>query len=66
MGIKKKLEESANQDKQEAINKYIEAIRVVDKEHKKAFVPIIQHLQDGSIVPRMTVVDVPEVKTNNN
>lgn len=58
--------ERENEKKQASINSYLEDIRAVDAKHKKAFVPIIQHLQDGSIVPRMTVVDVPEVKSKEN
>lgn len=57
---KKLTEEKIREQKDKELKEYLEESRAVDMKHRKAFHPIIQHLKDGSIVPRMVVVDLVE------
>jgi hypothetical protein len=52
--------EKMKKEKQERTKAYLEDIRAVDEKHRMAFHPIIRTLEDGSIVPRMVVVDLVE------
>lgn len=58
--IKKEMKQ--NQDREEA-KKYLEEIKALDTKYKLTFQPIIKHLQDGSIVPSMQIVRLPEEVT---
>jgi hypothetical protein len=58
--IKKEQLGKARKDKEERMKLYLEEVKEIDKKHKLAFHPIMRTLEDGSIVPRMVVVDLIE------